>query len=35
VEVPGHGKLKVGPKGVIFAGDLLTFDKANIDQFDY
>jgi rhamnose transport system substrate-binding protein len=35
VDVPGHGKLTVGPNNVIFAGPLLTFDKNNIAKYDF
>ncbi len=35
VDVPGKGKFKVGEKNVIFAGPLLTFDKANIGKYDF
>lgn len=35
VEVPGYGKLSVSDKNVIFAGPLLTFDKANIAKYDF
>lgn len=34
-DVPGKGTFKVGDKNIIFAGSLLTFDKANIGQFDF
>lgn len=35
-EVDGpKGKLKLDAKGVVYAGDLLTFDKANIDKYDF
>ncbi|MBI1331731.1 MAG: substrate-binding domain-containing protein [Armatimonadetes bacterium] len=32
---PKGDKLKLDDKGVVFAGDLLTFDKSNIDKYDY
>ncbi len=35
IEVPGHGKVKIGPKNVIYAGPLLTFDKDNISKYDF
>jgi rhamnose transport system substrate-binding protein len=35
IEVPDHGKVTVGPKNVIFAGPLLTFDKANINDYSF
>ncbi|MEI8282365.1 MAG: substrate-binding domain-containing protein [Armatimonadota bacterium] len=35
-EVDGpKGKLKLDDKGVVYAGDLLTFDKTNIDKFNF
>lgn len=35
-EVDGpKGKLKLDDKGVVYAGDLLTFDKSNIDKFNF
>lgn len=35
IDVPGHGKVKIGPKNVIYAGPLLTFDKDNIAKYDF
>lgn len=35
IDVPGHGKVKLGPKNVIYAGPLLTFDKENIAKYDF
>lgn len=35
IEMPGKGKLMVNDKNIIFAGDLMTFDKGNIDQYDF
>jgi hypothetical protein len=35
VDGPKGAKLKIDAKGVVFAGDLLTFDKANIDKYDF
>lgn len=35
VDGPGGKKVKIGDNGVIFTGDLLTFDKANIDQYKF
>jgi rhamnose transport system substrate-binding protein len=35
VEGPKGTKLKLNDKGVVFAGDLVTFDKANIDKFNF
>ncbi len=34
-EIPGKGKFKVGDKNVVIAGSLVTFDKENIDKYDY
>ncbi len=34
-EIPGKGKFTVGEKNVIYAGSLLTFDKTNIDKYDF
>ena len=35
-EVDGpKGKLKLDDKGVVYAGDLLTFDKSNIDKYNF
>jgi rhamnose transport system substrate-binding protein len=35
-EVDGpKGKIKLDDKGVVYAGDLLTFDKTNIDKYDF
>ncbi|HXH60554.1 MAG TPA: substrate-binding domain-containing protein [Fimbriimonadaceae bacterium] len=35
IDVPGHGKVKVGENNVIFAGPLVTFDKDNIGNYDF
>lgn len=35
VEVPGHGKITIGEKNIVFAGPLLTFDKDNIGKYDF
>jgi len=35
IDVPGHGSIKVGDKNTIFAGELVTFDKANIGNYDF
>lgn len=35
VEGPKGAKFKLNDKGVVFAGDLVTFDKANIDKFNF
>ncbi len=35
VDVPGHGKVTIGDKNIVFAGDLITFDKSNIAKYDY
>ena len=35
IDVPGHGKVKLGDKNVIYAGPLLTFDKDNIAKYDF
>ncbi len=35
VDGPKGTKIKLNDKGVVFAGDLVTFDKANIDNFDF
>jgi len=35
IDVPGHGKVTVGEKNIVFAGALLTFDKDNIDKYDF
>lgn len=34
-EVPGKGKFTVGEKNIVYAGSLLTFDKSNIDKYDF
>ena len=34
-DVPKLGKEKIGPKGVVAAGPLVTFDKSNISQFNF
>lgn len=34
-EIPGKGKFKIGEKNVVIAGALVTFDKENIDKYDY
>jgi rhamnose transport system substrate-binding protein len=35
VDVPGLGKHKFGPKGVISAGEMVTFDKGNIGKYNF
>ena len=35
VNVPGPGSRKFGPKGVITAGPMVTFDKSNIGQYHF
>ena len=35
VDGPKGTKIKLNDKGVVFAGDLVTFDKANIDKFNF
>lgn len=35
IDGPKGKKLKIDDKGVVYAGDLLTFDKTNIDQYDF
>ena len=35
VNVPGPGLRKFGPKGVITAGPMVTFDKSNIGQYHF
>lgn len=34
-EVPGKGKFTVGEKNIVFAGDLMTFDKENIGNYNF
>lgn len=35
LDVPNVGKVTIGPKNTIFAGPLLTFDKSNIDKYNF
>lgn len=35
IDVPGFGKRTVGAKNVVIANELLTFDRDNIDDFDF
>jgi rhamnose transport system substrate-binding protein len=35
VDVPGHGKVTIGDKNIVFAGPLLTFDKSNIAKYNF
>lgn len=35
IEVPNHGSIIVGENKVLFAGPLMTFDKANIANYDF
>ena len=35
VDGPGGKKLKLDAKGIVYAGDLITFDKTNIDKYDF
>ncbi len=35
VDGPKGTKVKLNDKGVVFAGDLVTFEKSNIDTFDF
>lgn len=34
-QVPSKNKVKFGPNGVVFTGPLVTFDKANIGQYQF
>lgn len=35
IDGPDGKKLKLDDKGVVYAGDLITFDKTNIDKYDF
>lgn len=35
IDVPGHGKVTVVEKNIVYAGPLLTFDKNNIGKYDF
>lgn len=35
IDVPGKGSLKVEDKNIIYAAPMLTFDKSNIDKYDF
>ena len=33
--IDGGKKLKLDAKGIVYAGDMITFDKTNIDKYDF